>query len=118
MSTEIIDLASSLAAESTAPSPERLVAGTPQQTVANYFADATQQFFVGRWTSTPGTWRVRYTESELCVITQGRVVLVSSSGQRREFGVGAAFVVPAGFEGTWQVLDSCTKLYAIFEPRT
>ena len=31
---------------------------------------------------------------------------------------GAGFVVPAGFEGTWEVLEECTKFYAIFEART
>ena len=37
---------------------------------------------------------------------------------RWEFGAGAAFVVPAGFEGTWEVIEDCTKFYAIFEART
>jgi uncharacterized protein len=118
MSIELVDLAGPMAAEPTAPSPERLVAGTPQQTVANYFSDASQQFFAGRWTSTKGVWRVRYTESELCIITKGRVALVSASGARHEFGPGDAFVIPAGFAGSWEVLEDCTKLYAIFEQRT
>jgi uncharacterized cupin superfamily protein len=26
--------------------------------------------------------------------------------------------VPAGFEGTWEVVEDCTKFYAIFETRT
>jgi hypothetical protein len=118
MSIELVDLASPLAAESTAPSPDRLVSGSPQQSVANYFADPSQQFFAGRWTSTRGIWRIRYTENELCVIVSGRVALVSAAGVRREFGPGGAFVVPAGFAGTWEVLEDCTKLYAMYEPRT
>ncbi len=43
--------------------PTVSLAGNPQQTIANYFTDPTNQFFVGKWTSTPGTWRVRYTEA-------------------------------------------------------
>jgi uncharacterized protein len=117
MSIELIDLATPVAAEPSAPSPDRLLGPVPTQTVANYFSDATQQFFAGRWTSTPGKWRIRYTESELCVILAGRVVLTNDAGSRSEFGAGAAFVVPAGFSGTWEVLEDCTKLYAIFEPR-
>jgi uncharacterized cupin superfamily protein len=46
------------------------------------------------------------------------IALESSSGQRWQFGAGAAFVVPAGFEGTWEVIEPCTKFYAIFEART
>ena len=103
---------------STTPAADRLLAGDPRQTVTNYFADATQQFFAGRWSSSPGKWRIRYTESEFCCLTRGRVVLENGHGDRWEFGPGAGFVVPAGFEGTWEVLEECTKFYAIFEART
>ena len=83
----------------------------------NFFADPSQQFFAGRWSASRGKWRVRYTENELCVMTSGRVVIESVSGERSSFGAGDAFVVPAGFVGTWEVLEDCSKIYAIFEPR-
>jgi uncharacterized cupin superfamily protein len=101
-----------------APAAERLVAGNPSTTVSNYFSDSTQQFFAGRWSATRGTWRVRYTENELCVMTAGRVVIESDAGERHTFAAGAVFVVPAGFSGTWEVLEDCSKIYAIFEPRS
>lgn len=116
--TQIVDFSAALEGEATTPTADRLVAGNPRQTVANYFADATQQFFAGRWSSSPGKWRIRYTESEFCCLIQGRVVLENLHGDRWEFGAGAGFVVPAGFEGTWEVLETCTKFYAIFEART
>jgi uncharacterized cupin superfamily protein len=28
---------------------------------------------------------------------------------------GDTFVIPAGFVGTWEVLEDCRKIYAIFE---
>ena len=118
MSQQIIDFAKPVPAESTSPAADRLLSGNPRQRFANHFTDATQQFFSGTWSSTPGKWRIRYTESEFCCLTQGRVVLSNGDGQRWEFGPGSAFVVPAGFEGTWEVLEDCTKFYAIFEPRT
>jgi len=34
------------------------------------------------------------------------------------FAAGDAFVIPAGFTGTWEVLDDCAKIYAIFEARS
>ena len=46
------------------------------------------------------------------------MVLENLSGGRWEFGPGEGFVVPAGFAGTWEVLEDCTKFYAIFEART
>jgi len=118
MSNQIVDFAAALAGEASTPAADRLIAGSPVQTVANYFADASQQFFAGRWSSTPGKWRIRYTESEFCCMTRGRVVLENLQGDRWEFGSGDGFVVPAGFEGTWEVIEECTKFYVIFEART
>jgi uncharacterized protein len=117
MSSSIVGLDGPVDAEVSAPAPERLLAGTPELQVRNYFSDTSQQFFAGRWSATRGKWRVRYSENELCVMTAGRVVIESSSGERRSFAAGDAFVVPAGFTGTWEVLEDCSKIYAIFEAR-
>jgi uncharacterized protein len=118
MTQQIIDFRTAVDGEASAPAPDRLLAGDPRQRVSNYFSDATQQFHSGIWSSTPGKWRIRYSESEFCCLTRGRVVLENLTGQRWEFGAGEGFVVPAGFEGTWQVLEDCTKFYAIFDART
>jgi uncharacterized cupin superfamily protein len=118
MNTEIISLGEPLEPEISTPAADRLIEGSPQQGLSNYFADPSQQFFAGRWSSTKGTWRVRYTESELCVMTSGRVIIKSDGGASNSFGAGDAFVIPAGFSGTWTVLEDCTKIYAIFESRT
>jgi len=115
MSTSIVRIDDSLEAEVSEPPAERRIAGSPELRVANYYSDGTQQFFAGRWAATRGKWRVRYTENELCVMTAGRVVIVSDAGERASFGPGDAFVVPAGFAGTWEVLEDCAKIYAIFE---
>jgi uncharacterized cupin superfamily protein len=101
--------------ESANPSPEKILAGIPRTRVSNQYADGTQQFFCGMWTSTSGKWRIRYTEHEFCVITEGRVRIESTGGDKYEFRSGDAFVVPAGFEGTWEVVEPCKKWYAIFE---
>jgi len=118
MSNDIIDFRQSVASESSEPAADRRISGSAQQTITNYFGDPTQQFFAGRWSSTPGKWRIHYTESEFCCLTTGKVALENSAGTRWVFSVGDAFVVPAGFEGTWEVLEACTKFYAIFEART
>jgi uncharacterized protein len=115
MNTSIVVLEGPVATDESEPAADRVVAGKPVTRVANYFNDATQQFFAGRWSATRGTWRVSYTENELCVMTAGRVIIESASGQRNTFAAGDAFVVPAGFVGTWQVLEDCSKIYAIFE---
>ena len=115
---KIIDFSSPLAGDASRPAADRLVAGDPQQTVANYFSDSAGQFHTGVWSSTRGKWRISYSESEFCCLTKGRVVLENRAGERWEFGPGEGFVVPSGFEGTWEVTEDCTKFYAIFEART
>jgi uncharacterized cupin superfamily protein len=115
MSTSIVRLDGQLTAEVSEPPAERLIAGKPELQVRNYFSDPSQQFFAGRWAATRGKWRVRYTENELCVMTAGKVVIESSSGERSSFGPGDAFLIPAGFSGTWEVVEDCAKIYAIFE---
>jgi uncharacterized cupin superfamily protein len=116
--TSIVRLDGAVAVEASEPGADRLLAGQPRLEVRNYFGDASQQFFCGRWSATRGKWRVRYSENELCVMTAGRVILESVSGERTSFGSGEAFVVPAGFEGTWEVVEDCSKIYAIFEARS
>jgi uncharacterized cupin superfamily protein len=118
MNAKVIDFSSPLAGDASTPATDKLIAGDPRQTISNYFSDSTGQFHAGRWSSTRGKWRIRYSESEFCCLTKGRVALENNAGERWEFGPGQAFVVPSGFEGSWEVIEECTKFYAIFEART
>ena len=43
------------------------------------------------------------------------VRIESIRGEKHEFRAGDAFVVPAGFEGTWEVVEPSKKWYAVFE---
>jgi uncharacterized cupin superfamily protein len=105
----------SVAAQVSTPSADRVLAGTPFLTVWNHYSDPDHRFFAGIWAATRGCWRIRYTEHEFCHLLAGRVALQSDQGARWEFGPGDSFVVPSGFAGTWEVLEDCRKLYAIYE---
>lgn len=118
MNASIVRLNTPAEPDVSTPPADRILGGAPEHRLWNSFTDSTQAFFVGRWSSTRGKWRVRYTENELCVMTAGRVVITSDLGESNTFGAGDAFVVPAGFSGTWEVLEDCSKVYAIFEPRS
>jgi uncharacterized cupin superfamily protein len=118
MTNQIVDFRTKIDSESTAPAADQLIAGDPRHQVANYFSDPTQQFHSGVWSSTRGKWRIRYSESEFCCLTRGRVALENLEGKRWEFSPGEGFLVPGGFAGTWEVIEDCTKFYVIFEART
>jgi uncharacterized cupin superfamily protein len=96
---------------------ERLVSGTPTQTVANAYSDAGNAFHCGLWEGEVGAWRVSYGEHEFCHLLAGRVRLLGDDGSDITLQAGDSFVIPAGFEGIWEVLEPARKLYAVYEPK-
>jgi len=61
----IVDFAAASAEISKSKPPaDRLLAGNPEHTTRNYFSDSGGRFFCGVWESTPGRWRISYTENE------------------------------------------------------
>ena len=93
--------------------PEKVVAGDPIATTENIYTNAAETFFSGVWSSNEGKWRISYGEDEFCVLLSGRVALTDAAGETQTFAAGDAFVIPAGFEGTWETLEPVRKLYAI-----
>lgn len=95
--------------------PGRILAGNPITATANQYTGGDGKFFCGVWDSTPGTWKISYTEEEFCVLLSGRARLTDTDGEVSEFGPGDAFVIPAGFEGIWETIEPLKKLYAILD---
>ena len=100
----------------TAVAGERLVSGSPTQAVDNAYSDPGEAFHCGIWEGDVGAWRVRYTEHELCHMLAGKVRMVAEDGSETIVMAGDSFVIPAGFEGVWEVLEPAKKLYAVYEP--
>ncbi|MGK0499083.1 MAG: putative cupin superfamily protein [Oceanicoccus sp.] len=92
------------------------VKGNPLQTTDNYFSDGSNQFHTGIWQAEPGCWKVSYSEFEYFDILEGVSILRDSNGQEQRLEAGSRCVVPAGFEGEWEVLEHTKKVYVIFEP--
>ena len=95
---------------------EQLRGGQPACRYASAFTSRDGHFDVGLWEGTPGSWEVAYTENEVCLLLAGRVRLTARTGEIAEFSAGEAFLVPAGFQGEFAVLESARKLYAIYQP--
>ncbi len=111
----IIDFRERIAGEESAPDPDKVISGTPRTVVSNRYVEPSAQFFAGDWASSVGKWKVAYGEHEFCHLLEGRVVLKSDDGQEWQFGPGDAWVIPAGFSGTWETVEPARKHYAIFE---
>ena len=102
-------------AKTSAPAPDKVIAGDPQQQIWNAFSDPEGRFHVGRWASSEGTWRVNYTERELCHLLTGMVRLTDDSGRQWNYKAGDTFMIDKGFSGSWEVIKACSKIYAIYE---
>jgi hypothetical protein len=98
--------------------PNDVLSGAPVTRVQNYFTDASGQFFAGIWESSIGKWRIRYTESEFCILLEGIVVLTDQNGKSETFRRGDSFVIPSGYAGTWETVEPVRKHYVIFESKS
>jgi uncharacterized protein len=101
--------------ETSATPRERHVSGAAEATVWNAFSNAAGRFHVGHWSAEPGIRIVHYTEDEFCLLLEGRVRLDGPDGSV-EFVAGDAFVIEAGFLGTWETVERVVKIYAVAEP--
>lgn len=102
--------------EPSAPAPDRVVAGHPQNRTWNAYETPDGRFFSGIWESDPGAWRIEYSEAEFCHILEGESVITDASGAATTVRAGDAFVIPPGFKGTWEVVTRTRKHYAIYLP--
>lgn len=114
----IVDFASATtSAERYSPTPEKVLAGQPAQAAYNHYSSPCAQFHAGVWEGEQGKWLVNYTEHEYCEITHGVSVIRDMDGNARTVRTGDRFVIPAGFRGSWEVLEPCRKVYVLFEAR-
>lgn len=94
----------------------KCVRGQPVQRSWNQFSSADGKFFSGIWEADPGCWNISYTENEYCHILAGKSVLRDGQGQEKVLLPGDQFVIPAGFSGQWEVLETTRKIYVIYQP--
>lgn len=114
----IIDFAQVITeAERYRPAAEKILKCEPDQAVYNHYSSPCGQFAAGVWEGEVGQWTVNYTEHEYCEIVQGVSVLRDQDGAAKTLRAGDRFVIPAGFKGTWEVLEPCRKIYVMFEQK-
>ena len=99
------------------PTPaDKCVKGQPVQRTWHHFTNSDGRFFAGLWEAEPGCWRVDYSEDEFCQILSGRSILRDGEGREQPLRAGDSFVIPAGFRGEWEVLETTRKIYVIYQP--
>jgi uncharacterized protein len=102
------------------PQPERLLQGNPLRETWNCVqapVGGAQALCAGLWRCEPGHWRIAMaaTEQEVFTVLAGRCRVHSDAGGFQEAGVGQSIHIPAGFTGSFEVLEAVTKAYVIVE---
>ncbi len=97
------------------PDPEKILSGDPVQRAVVLYTSADGRFTSGLWSCEPGAWRATFTEHEFCQILTGHIVVTDADGTRHEYRVGDAFVMPAGFTGSWDVIEPSSKRFVCYE---
>ena len=70
---------------------------------------------IGVWECTPYAEILAYPDktTEFCHVLKGKVELTNPDGTTMVFEAGDSYIVPAGFEGKFEVLETLRKIYVI-----
>jgi uncharacterized cupin superfamily protein len=98
--------------------PEKLISGKYQTAWWNHFSGEDDRLQCGIWESTPGKVNLSYDEWEFCHIISGEIILQHQGGKKHRFKKGDAFIIPAGFVGTWETVKKVRKHYVILLPKS
>ncbi len=90
--------------------PDRVVEGDPHHQTKVHFDNGV---LAGTWTSTPGKWHAFSERDEFCYIISGHCQLIAEDGTTQDFRTGDAFLIPNGFVGFWNVIETTTKHFVI-----
>ncbi len=93
--------------------PNRVLEGDPQHVTKMQFESPDGSLIAGTWTSTPGKWHAFTDRDEFCTILSGHCRLISKSGEVQTFKTGDSFLIPNGFRGFWEVVETTTKHFVI-----
>ena len=97
--------------EVTRPAPEKVISGDPVHTTWNL--EETGGLFCGMWESTPGKWRLTYSEWEYVYIHSGHSILTDRDGKATHLRAGDSYIIRPGFDGTWETVETTLKDYVI-----
>jgi uncharacterized cupin superfamily protein len=84
--------------------------GDPQTSGISFFSG--HGVDVGVWECTPGGWAIEdRADTETMLLLGGLVRITPVGGDPVELGEGDVFVLPKGWSGRWDVLETVRKLY-------
>lgn len=97
------------------PAPERCIGEPPRRTTWEMYDQS--GISMGVWACEPGSWRIAFhaERHEFFQVLAGRLRISGDDGQSREYGPGEAGIIPAGFQGVFQVIEAVQKRYVMVD---
>ena len=89
------------------------VEGNPTMKTWIEYTSPDESMITGCWEATPGTYHATYAAWEFVHLIEGHVVITPDDDEPKRFGPGDAFIVEAGFSGTWEIQEKVYKHFAI-----
>lgn len=99
------------------PRADRLEQGNPLRETWALYESADGQTTAGIWACEVGRWRIVFpaTKEEYFFVLSGHVRLHDSLGGWVDVTAGHAAVIPAGFEGAFEVLAPVRKHFVVID---
>ena len=99
------------------PAPGRAIGPPPLRTTWEFYAAPGDALSIGEWACEPGRWAIAFHphRHEFFHVLEGRLRIHDEAGGVREFGPGEACVIPAGFRGSFEVLEPVRKRYVMID---
>ena len=97
------------------PRPERLVRGNPRRETWPLYETADGVTSVGIWACEVGMWRIVFApnKEEYFFVLEGHVRLHERDGAAVDVRAGEGAVIPAGFEGAFEVVAPVRKHFVV-----
>ncbi|MEK8044854.1 MAG: cupin [Burkholderiales bacterium PBB6] len=99
------------------PREERREVGVPDRLTWSLYESGPEGLAAGIWECGPGRWRIAFgpREHEYFVVLSGRARIHSASGAVTDIGPGQAVIIPANFQGSFEVLERVRKHFVVVE---
>ena len=99
------------------PREDRREVGAPHRETWTLYESGPDGVAAGIWACEPGRWRIAFGphEHEYFLVLEGRARIHDAQGGFTEVGPGEAVVIPAGFEGAFEVLEPLRKHFVVVE---
>ena len=99
------------------PALGRAIGAPPLRLTAERYTAEGGALSIGDWACEPGAWRIAFHPGrhEFFQVISGRLRIVDTAGNARSFGPGEAGIIPAGFIGTFEVIERVEKRYVMLD---